>query len=155
MRRGGHQKPIRIARARVARERPNIRYVGDRLRIALDDLAAGIARNVDLLANKLHGHERSPPIHARLDDLRRANADERRLQRMFGLLARANGSGEIVINLVRQQRPQRCRITLGLRRHDHLKGSAGPIDEATRLEIRVGNFDLRKAGFQRRACGSG
>ena len=97
MRRGGHQKPIRIARARVARERPNIRYVGDRLRIALDDLAAGIARNVDLLANKLHGHERRPPIHARLDDLRRANADERRLQRMALALAFSLAAGGVFV----------------------------------------------------------
>ena len=101
------QRPVGIAAACVARDRPDVRDLGDPGRVALDHLALFVAHHVDLLGNELNRNERGPRLQLGLDDLGFEDADQGGFQGMPGGLALGNGAGEIAIDVIREQRPQR------------------------------------------------
>ncbi len=67
---GRNQSPVRIRRARVAGERPEVHHLDNRFRIALDDQTGRIEKRRYLLAEELDRDVSGSPGHVRFDQRR-------------------------------------------------------------------------------------
>src|SRR5208282_1137008 len=152
---GLDERPVGIARARVAREGPDSGDLGRMARVSLDHIAVLVARDVDLLGNEFDGHEGAAAVHLRLEDVRRLDPDEGRLARLPGILARFDRAGKILEHRVVEERAQRLALAFREGGDDHLEGGLGTLDEVLRRKSGVGHRDLGQPGLERRAVVAG
>ena len=150
---GLDERPVGIARARVAREGPDIGDLGRMARVSLDHIAVLVARDVDLLGNEFDGHEGGAAVHLRLEDVHRLDPDERGLVGLPGVLARLDRAGKILEHPVVEERTQRLALAFREGGDDHLEGGLGTLDEVLRRKAGVGHRDLGQPRLERRARG--
>src|SRR5262245_33567528 len=87
---GGDQAPVRVARAHVAGERPDIGDIGDRFRAAVDDCPSLVACHRDHLRNEAYGEACNATAQVGADDVGFLDANEFALDLFAALLAIAN-----------------------------------------------------------------
>src|SRR3546814_1498619 len=105
-----------------------------------------MASHVNLLRDELHGDEGRLLAQIGLDDFCRGNADQRGLQGLIGIVALLYGAGEVVVDIVRQQRAQGLSVAGGIGRDDHLEGGAPTAKELVLVEAAIRQLDLGEGG---------
>ena len=88
---GRDQLPIRIARARVAAEGPDIHHLGNPVGIALDDPVFLVAHHVHLLGDETHRDQGDPVFQPRILDFGGFDGDNLGLEGFARFLAGDQG----------------------------------------------------------------
>ena len=149
----GHQGPVGIAALGVAREGPDICHRGDFTRVSVDHLTLGVASHVNLFRDELDGDESGFILQFRLDDFSLRDADKRAFERLVVVGTDFDRAGEVLEDVVAQERPQVFGVALGESVDHHLEGYLRALVEALAFETAVGQLDLREALFKWRAAG--
>src|SRR5690606_41366268 len=100
-------------------------YVGDftnALRIPGNNLAGGITRSRDELADELHRNLSGRSFEFCFNNLSLVDADKALIDLLASALTLCNGSNEAVEDLPAQQVLQQFAIAFGKRHHDHFIG---------------------------------
>src|SRR5262249_2839308 len=109
---GGDKLPVGIARGHVARKRPHVGHVGDLVRVPHDLVAGLVASHRDQLRDEADGDLRRAPAQFGAGDVGLVDRDEAGLHRLALALALADRGLEPLVDVAREQVPERAPVTL-------------------------------------------
>src|SRR5690606_26287457 len=109
---GGHQFPVGIARACIAREGPDILDLCHGFRVAVDNAAGAVARSRDQLAHDPQRYVGLAALHLRADNGGLVDPDERGLDLLRPSLPFIDGGDKTFVDVARQEVLERAPIAV-------------------------------------------
>ncbi|EGE58231.1 hypothetical protein RHECNPAF_3340027 [Rhizobium etli CNPAF512] len=151
---GRHKFPVRIARAGIAGESPEVIDLGDVLGIAFNQHIRLVVSGRYQLADDAHGDLRFAALRLGMGDLGLVDADEGGLHLLAAGFTLADRRIEAVIDFARQQVLQGFPVAVGIGHDDHLVSHAGTVQKLLRGERGIGLVQCAQRFVERRSgCG--
>src|SRR5262249_38745670 len=136
--------PIGVTRPRVALEGPEIDYLVNGRGISLDNLAARIARDVDLIADDADGEPRYGAAHLCCGELGAAHRNQLGRESPASPRPLVDCSRKAREHVARKEGLESLLVALRERLDDHRECGARAFQKARQRKLGIGQTDLRK-----------